>query len=395
MKELRYRCVVLNQSQSPMFQAVWEHLTDHVGPTLIYTGMPQPAHTDQVRVAAAPRYRRKNLLTRAVSWWVYWLAALSRVWRLPGRPFVVAVTNPPFLPQLAWLLHKWRGHPYGLLFWDIYPNHMVQVGLLKRGSWLTRWWTDLNRRAMLEASAIVTISAQMADVLRAQLGAQAAQCRIDVIPNWADTDELKPLPKQANPFALEHGQVDKVTVLYSGNMGRTHGLGAIVEAARLLRDDARLSFLLIGDGLGRAELEQSALRHDLTNVVFCPLQPWEQVPYSLATGDIAVITQAGDSANLSLPSKTYSMLAVGCALIACTHRPSDLAALVDVSDLGGVCPPGDGAALAQTIQQLAGDPSRLAACRARARQIAEQQFSIQAAVRQWAMVLQPVINQSV
>lgn len=373
-----YEWVVLNQSQSPVFQRMLEKLSVELGACLVFTGMPYPVEKGQLDTQAAPRYDRRSVPRRLWSWFLFAMAGFIRVLRLPNQPFLLAVTNPPILPQIVWIVHKLRGNPYGLLVWDVYPDHIVKMGWIRENGMVSRLWNRMNSRAMLDAGVVITLGDHMREALQGQPGRHAAKPRIEVIPNWADTDLLRPIPKTENPFAIEHDQVDQVTVLYSGNMGITHGLETIVESARLLQGDPRISFLLIGDGLGREKIEHEVVASGLANVRLLPRQPWEMLPYSLATGDIAIITQAPGSEQLSLPSKTYSLMSAGCALVACTHRESDLAQLVRTRKLGSVCGQGDARAIADAISLLAEDDDVLSGYRVRARRAAVEHYSLQA-----------------
>jgi len=388
----KYDWVVLNQSQSPVFQRMLEQLSAKLGSCLALTGMPYPVEGGQLDVRAAPRYVRKSLPSRAWSWFLFLVTSLVVVLRLPGRPFVLAVTNPPVLPHLVWLAHKLRRNAYGLLVWDVYPDHMVNMGLLRETGLFARLWARMNARAMLDARVVITLSEGMREALRRHLGQQASSVRIEVIPNWADTDQLWPVPKAQNPFAVEHDQVGRITVLYSGNMGTTHDLDTIVEAASNLQGEHQISFLLIGDGLGREQIEPAAA--GLANVRLLPRQPWEVLPYSLATGDIAIVAQMPGSEHLSMPSKTYALMAAGCALLACTHSESDLARLVRTWDLGAVCPQGDARAMANAISLLAGDHDILVGARTRAREMAVERYSLQAVLPRLYGVLERAISRS-
>jgi colanic acid biosynthesis glycosyl transferase WcaI len=373
-----YEWVVLNQSQGPDFQRMLEQLSTKLGTCLLFTGMPYPAEYEQLDTLVGPRYDRRSIPSRAWSWLLFAVASFVRVLRLPNQAFLLAVTNPPVLPQVVWLAHKLRGNPYGLLVWDVYPDHIVKKGWIRETGLVARLWNRMNSRAMLDARVVITIGDCMREALRRQLGLQATGLHIEVIPNWADTDLLRPISKTENPFAIEHEQVDKVTVLYSGNMGTTHGLEMIVESARMLRSDPRISFLLIGDGLGRKEIEHEVAALGLANVRLLPRQPWEVLPNSLATGDIAIVTQAIGSEQLSFPSKTYSLMAAGCALVACTHPKSDLAQLVRTWNLGCVCVQGNARDVADAILMLAEEDDVLSGYQVRARRAAVAHYSLQA-----------------
>ena len=388
----QYRWAVFNQSQSPDFQRMIERLSEELGPCLLFTGMPFPVEHGQVVTEAGPKYDRRAVPRRAWTWFAFAIASFLRGMRLSHSVFFFAVTNPPILPEIAWLLHKLKGNAYGLLIWDIYPDHMVKLGWISETGPVAGLWNRLNRRVLLDARVVITLGESMAEALRAQVGRTPTRFRIQVIPNWADTDLLQPMCKAENPFAAQYDQIDKVTVLYSGNMGHTHGLEMIVEAAKALEKDSRVLFLLIGDGLGRRQIEEKVTALGLGNVRLLPRQPWNVLPYSLATGDIAVVTQAPGSEHLSIPSKVYSMMAAGCALVACTHEESDLAHLVQANEVGVVCPHGDAHALAEAISMLAGNDTVLSGYRTRARKLAVERYSPGAVFPHFCDVLVPAMS---
>ena len=385
-----YKWVVLNQTQTPTFQDLIESLSMDLGPCLILTGTPFPTSSSLIKIEKGPAYDRRSVLRRLQSWISFTLRALVLVVRLPGRPFILVVTNPPLLPHLAWAVHKLRRFPYAVLVWDVYPDCLVQSGILGRFNPVTMVWNWFNRRAMAAASRVITISQGIAGALAAQLGDLAPNRPIDVIHNWADTSVLHPKPKNTNPFACLHGQASKITVLFAGNMGQGHGLTPLVEAAALLKDEPRVSFLLVGEGLGRPEIENKIKVLSAANVKLLPYQPWEILPDMLATGDIAVVSQSPGYGRLSMPSRLYSMLAAGCAILACADPDSDLAGLVKKYQVGVTCPHDDAWAVAQAVRELAGDPERLGRCRERAREVCLRFFNLEVAVGRFRSVLASV-----
>jgi colanic acid biosynthesis glycosyl transferase WcaI len=115
----------------------------------------------------------------------------------------------------------------------------------------------------------------MRENLREEIGAKADQAKIEVIPNWADTERIRPLAKATNPFAVTHRQQARVTVLYSGNLGATHGVQDPVAASAQLAKDDRVAFMIIGDGLGRPEVEDAMTADGAGSIALLDYQPWE------------------------------------------------------------------------------------------------------------------------
>lgn len=380
------RLLVLNQSISPGFQHLIARLSDALGSTLLYTGMPHDVAAAALDVVHGPRYRRGRLRARAASWLSFAVGAASRLMSVGGRPLVVSATNPPILPMLTWMGSRLRGLPYVLLIWDIYPDHLVQAGLVSARNPVVRVWGWLDARALNGASAVVTVGNGMAERLRVR----ANGARIHVVHNWADVDSIAPLPKATNPWAREQGEVDRITVQYSGNVGATHGLDGLIEAAACLRDDPRFSFMIVGDGLDLDRLKHRGAR--LPNLKLLGRLPWDVLPKSLATADIAVVAQKPGSEALSVPSKTYAALAAGSAVLALTSSESDLGRLVTEENVGVVCPGRSGEEIVAGLRSMTSDVAAFAAMRARARQAAVARYSGEIAYHQWLDILRPLVE---
>ena len=382
--------IVLNQSQSAAFQGLIEQLALRLGPCVLMTGSPFPVKSDVIDVVPAPAYNRAGLASRVLSWIRYLAFVARRTSQERGRPFLLVTTNPPFLPQLALALNRLKGWSFGVLIWDIYPEHLVRSGILGDRNLAVRSWHRLNRAALERASLVVTLSDRMAETIA--LRAPKIRAQIAVIPNFADTEKIQPLPKDKNPFAAEHDLVGKTVVLYSGNMGATHGLDGVVAAAGMLRDRNDISFVFIGDGLGKNALVEHSNQLGLKNVTFLPMQPEERLPHSLTVGDIALVAQAPGSEHLSLPSKTYSFMAAGCAILAITDEQSDLASLVTKYAIGEVTN-GDPATIASCLTRLIGNAQRLAEMRRKSRELAVTAFDVGVVERRWGDLLHSLIPQ--
>lgn len=368
----KYTWVVLNQSQSPSFQKLIGQLTHSLGPCLLITGMPHPNSEAQLTVEEGPSYDRTNMRTRLRSWMAFMSYVSKRVLSIPGAPFVLTVTNPPMLPHLGLLLTKFRGWRSGILVWDLYPEHVIEQGWLKATNPLVRTWSLANRRAYRAASVVITLGEGMALAVRKQA---RQDLQVWEIPNWADTELLCPLDKKDNTFAQNHCSAGAITVLYSGNLGASHSLHALLLAAQKLSHVPDLEFLIVGEGLRATEILEESERLGLTNLKLLPYQPWKILPLSLAVGDIAVVSQEPGTEHLSVPSKTYSALAVGSAILALTSSNSDLGKLVRKHDVGSVCNSESVSEISTAIMKYVNNRTILKETSKRARRTAELHYS--------------------
>lgn len=372
--------IVLNQAQSPFHQKVIEHVASKVGNCLLYTGTPFESDSEHLLVLSGPRYNRQSLLHRAASWLHFTLKAGWLLMSFRRSVPVLVVTNPPTLPPIAWFLSLIIRRKYAVLAWDLYPDHLVAIGWFTDRNPLVWAWRHLNRAVFRRATTVMTIGDMMAKAIQETAGRDV---RVAVIPNGADIDFLSPIPKVGNNFARAHDQVGRITVMYSGNIGATHGAEVIADVAHEFESRRWVRFLVVGDGLGRVRLEEACKERGLSNVLFLRYLPWEAVPESLACADIALVMQDGASAHLSLPSKLYSFLAVGAAILAVTPKGSDLERLLAERELGRAVEGGDTAKLCRVLGEMVTDQESLTRYRKNARNVAVSSFSCSVVAECW------------
>jgi glycosyltransferase involved in cell wall biosynthesis len=186
-------------------------------------------------------------------------------------------------------------------------------------------WSRWNEKNYPKIDAMLTIGERMAKSINAGLRHSLS---ITVIPIAVDTDYLKPIDKHMNPFCIENSLEDKFIVLYSGKMGIGHNIELILQAADQLKKFEDICFVFIGEGPKYALVEQYLAMHKGENVKLFPLQPDDIFPYSMSCGDIGIVSQETSSAHLFMPSKIYSMMACGEAIISICTEGDDLHTLM-------------------------------------------------------------------
>jgi colanic acid biosynthesis glycosyl transferase WcaI len=84
---------------------------------------------------------------------------------------------------------------------------------------------------------------------------------------------------------------------------------------------------------------------------------------------------------VSMPSRTYNILAAGKPILAIAEPGSETDIVVMENDIGRTVSPGDKTALLEAIHSLAArSPSELAAMGRRAREAAEREYSLETAI---------------
>jgi colanic acid biosynthesis glycosyl transferase WcaI len=174
-----------------------------------------------------------------------------------------------------------------------------------------------------------------------------------LLPNWVDTKKIFPL-SASNSLRFELNIAPQTFVaLYHGNMGRKQGLELLLEAARLLKSNSEILFVLCGEGTAKKELVEHAA--SLPNVCFLELQPEEKLNELVNLADVHLLPQLGNAADLVMPSKLNTMLASGKPVIAGAYPGTQISQILDT--IGIVIQPENAAALAESLINLYENPS--------------------------------------
>jgi glycosyltransferase involved in cell wall biosynthesis len=371
-----YRVVFLNQVTGPLFRELAEDVAQALGKCLLVTGkdkLYQAACAEQLTVSIAPAYDRSSTWRRLCSWITYFFVAFYRVFRADKNALLFIVSNPPFLGLLGYLFSRLRGQRYVVLVYDLYPGLLEGVGKIKKGGVVARAWTRFNRLILSRATLAFTIGDYMAKNIKHMMVGMLAQPEIVSISNWADGTNIQPRKKSDNWFAVDQQQTEKLTVMYSGNVGGTHDLTCLLMAARALADDTSIHFLIIGGGARWPALEQKT--KGMHNVTLLPFQPEEHLPFTLTTADVAVVTLEAGVEGHSVPSKTYYALASGAALLAISQGPNELTQLIEAEQCGVSVSHNETQVMIDAIKRFKHDSEFLDECRRHARHAMEQSYS--------------------
>ena len=325
--------------------------------------------------------------------WTWSKFTLQSLWQLYRHRdhFALLVTNPPLVPWLGPFIRRWFKTRYAILVYDIYPDVMVRMGMIRAGGFIDRFLTRRSAQAYLRADCVITLGHRMKEVIQAQLPPDAPT-HIEVIPNWADIDFLRPVPRTENPFIQENHLTDKRIVMYSGAFGATHDITSIIDAAALLQDLSDVHFVLIGGGTRAKEVKAYAQEKNLPNLTVLPWQPLEHTRFSLTAADFHIISLDAAFEGISVPSKTYTALASQAAIICIGGTQNEVADLVQKHDCGTRVDPGHPQALAQAVRDFCADPDRLDQAQRNARTAAEQHYSKEVCLQEYLRVLMPLIN---
>lgn len=284
-----------------------------------------------------------NALTLALS------ATLFAAIRLRRGDRMLIVTNPPTLPPVLALIARIKGVRSYLLMHDVYPEVLLATGMIRPGGAAWRAAATFFNRTLGWFDRIVVLGRDMQVLIDRKLVAGHGHVPTHIIPNWGDVDEIRPIGRADNSFAIEHELVDRFVVQFSGNIGRTHDVALLLEVARRLEDLPDVLFLFVGYG-GQAG---SVAAHGGTNLRYLPRQPRERLNAMLACSDITIIAFKPAMNGVSVPSRMYNVMAAGVPIVAIADADAELSRTVVENAAGWHLESGDADGLEQLIRRLA------------------------------------------
>ncbi len=296
---------------------------------------------------------------------------------------VMAVTNPPTLPMFLVPLMKLKGVRTVLRIDDVYPDSAVAAGILDASSLLYRCVLGANRFLYRFADSIITLGRDMADVVSRRMSRD--EDKVKVIPNFADLDEIRPLPKQGNPILQQLGIEDRFVVLIAGNIGRVQGIPALVEAASLLANEP-IAFLFVGGGALEGFVRKQISEKNLTNVFLWPNQPRSKQSEFLSACDVALLTLAENMYGIGVPSRLYNYMAAERPVVGVVDANSEPGLVIREEEIGWVAKPGNAHSIAQAVR-TAKQSTELEAMGKKARRIALRDYSSEAVVAAYARLM--------
>lgn len=298
---------------------------------------------------------KSNLVRRAVGFILFsyfvGLRALfaGGFWRRADG--VLAMSPPLTLGLIGWHTKLFRGGKLVFNIQDVFPDAAVETGAISNqrviaaASWL-------ERVSYRRSDSVVLLSDDLANNVQRKLD-QKFHKRIRVIPNFVDTQAIVPMSRLTN-YRRELGVDESLVVMYAGNVGFSQSLELMIEAARVLPN---VIFVINGEGSARKSLEAKA--HALSNVKFGDYQDASRLSEVLATGDLHVVPLRRGLGSVSVPSKTYSILAAGRPICAAIDLDTEVPRILAAANAGVCVEPDNQAAFVSAIAAMISDRKSL------------------------------------
>lgn len=290
--------------------------------------------------------------------WAYFSFTFSSIWggirRAKGTFDVIVVTSPPLFVGITAVVLSWlKRTPFVFEVRDLWPESAIDTGVLTSPLVIkfAYWFEGLVYK---KAKLINVLTPAFRDALITKKNVPAE--KIIFIPNAADfalsEDLLSIFDAQA--FRVEHDLENKFVITYVGAHGVANHLQQVLDTADLLRD-TNVFFLLIGGGMKKKDLINSARQRGLTNVRFVDSVPKREVfRYILASDMGTSVLKKVETFKTVYSNKTFDYFSCKKPVLMTIDGVSR--ELVEAADAGTFVEPENPADFAQKIRLYLRNP---------------------------------------
>ena len=245
---------------------------------------------------------------------------------------------------------------------------------------------------ILNADKIIVISQ---DFKLNLLSKGVPEDKIEVVYNWVDTKKIAPVAKEVNPLYEEFGiSRDDFNVVYAGNLGNAQNVMLLIEAAKKLKDQKGIRFIIFGSGGMEQDLKNEIAANRIENVKMLPLQPVERVSFVYSLGDVCVVACKAGLGGSAMPSKTWSIMACESAVIA-NFDEGELKQIIEDNGCGVFTKVGDINAFSEAIVQLSQSPQECETMGKNGRRFVMDNLEKDKCTKRYADIISSVLKKSV
>lgn len=254
----------------------------------------------------------------------------------------------------GYLLSRRHGIP---LIYDCHENWYDASPAYPLYRRLTRW---TERRFAPRCRAVITVNQSLAERMTQHYGIALPTVLLNVPQLSVDTP----------PSLVAEGE--PLQLLFHGGYLPNRGLEQLVRAMALVKRPVHLT--LRGSGESEAPLQRLTQQLGLYDrITFAPPVPMSALTQAASASHAGIIPYSKQVAEFALPNKMFEYMAAGLAVIA--NDLVEFRRVVCGHGIGLVCDAERPEAIAEAIDELAGDVDRLNDCRQAAWRIYHEEYA--------------------
>lgn len=258
---------------------------------------------------------KKSFLPRILNYFSFMFSGVIGG-AVAGKCEIVFASSPPLsIGITGYILSKLKRAKLIFEVRDLWPESAVAVGMLNN-KLLTKLSEKLENFLYEKAQKIVVATQWIRNNLIAK---RVSLQKIELVTNGADVDIFQP-DKKNNEVTKKYNLGNKFVAIYTGTHGLAQGLESVIEAARILKSQKDVVFLMVGEGVTKPKLIRLVKLYRLENVIFIASQTQNLLPSFINASDVGIApTRNINLCKGTLPVKMFEYMACGRPVVLCNE----------------------------------------------------------------------------
>ncbi len=315
----------------------------------------------------------------------------SKEWRKHKDEIDVVVlqsTHTAFMS--AFLLRKYLKKPVVYNNFDVFPDGPYLFGAIRNKA-VYKILSILQNYIYKTSSKIVVISEDMKQTF---LKKRIKESKLVTIPNWYDSNAIKEVNEFDNKFIKKY-DIDrsKFIVQYAGNIGYTFNYHAFVEIAKILKNESRIEFHIIGTGGFEEDFKREVKDSELNNIKFFPWQNSDIINDVYSACDIEMVPLSEGVIWTSFPSKCTLLMACGRTFLCMCENNSEFYNTINNDKVGICVSRTDYEKAAHIIKELSENNNSLKKMEERAKKFGEEYYSSAVNAKKYVDIIKELVEE--
>ena len=344
LKQMGHEVVIL--TAMPNYPAMQIH-PDYLGKKYVLDEFENiPVHRAWIYVS-----KNRAIISRLMNYFSFTFSSMFYASKIKGNFDYLMVESPPlFLGISAWWISKRKKAKMVFNVSDLWPESAEKLGVISNKMFLKL--ATILEEWLYKKSYMVT--GQTQGIVQ-NIQTRFPNKKVHWLPNGVD-ESIFSFKKKENVRQQLKLSNDDFLIMYGGIIGLAQGLDVILDAAKLLPAESKITYLLLGDGPEKNRLQQRVVDEKIARVKFLELVSREVVPSYVDAVDVAVIPLKKMDLFLgAIPSKIFENLALGKPLLLSVDGEAR-SLFIDQGNAGLFIEPENSKMLAEKSLQMEANP---------------------------------------
>jgi hypothetical protein len=271
---------------------------------------------------------RKGLFSRLIlrikMYVLYPVKLLYTAFLSPANSIYIVTSNTFYAPLLLYIFVNQKKLKIIHLLYDLYPDAMEIAGLVNEKTLTSRIVGKVLSETLRKCDATVFLGSYLKYHAESRWGSCKKSYVIDIS---TDVSLFKSLYERA-PIT------EKIVIHYGGQLGYMHAPEVLIEAIKFVYNSDiadYFEFVFYVSGVNAKLIMDKLSMYPIRFNSAVSSSDWRR---DIEKFHIGLVSLSPGGATVCLPSKTYSMMAGGLAILAIAPRWSDLSNLICKNDCG-------------------------------------------------------------